>query len=146
VKSLQNDNNDPYHLQRFVRAQEGMFERALQELRQGDKRSHWIWFIFPQMRGLGSSRNAQYYALSSREEAAAYLNHPTLGLRLRACAEEILQVEGRSLREILGTPDDLKFCSSMTLFAQATDDNRLFLDALAKYCGSELDAATLQRL
>jgi uncharacterized protein (DUF1810 family) len=138
--------NDPYDLQRFVRAQEGMFEQALQELRQGDKRSHWIWFIFPQLRGLGSSRNAQFYGLSSKEEAAAYLGHPTLGPRLRTCAEAILQVEGRSLLEILGAPDDLKFRSSMTLFAQAADDNRLFIDALAKYCGSRLDAATLQRL
>ena len=138
--------NAPFDLQRFVSAQEGMFEQALAELRQGCKSSHWMWFIFPQIEGLGRSSTAQRYALSSREEAAAYLLHPVLGPRLGQCVNAMLQLQGRTLRQILGTPDDLKFRSCMTLFAQATADNRLFLDALAKYCHSEFDAATLARL
>jgi uncharacterized protein (DUF1810 family) len=138
--------NDPFDLQRFVEAQEGIIEQVLAELRQGCKRSHWIWFIFPQIHGLGSSRNAQIFAISSEAEAAAYLRHPVLGPRLRECIRLVMQVEGRSLRQILGYPDDLKFRSSMTLFARTTTDNRLFLDALEQCCGSEFDQATLERL
>jgi len=138
--------NDPFDLQRFVEAQEGIIEQVLAELRQGRKCSHWIWFIFPQIHGLGSSHNAQTFAIASRAEAAAYLRHPLLGPRLRGCIQLILEVEGRSLRQILGYPDDLKFRSSMTLFAHATADNRMFLDALKKYCGAEFDQATLERL
>ena len=138
--------SDPYDLQRFVNAQEPVYERVCQELRAGRKSSHWMWFIFPQIEGLGRSSTAQRYALSSREEAAAYLLHPVLGPRLGQCVNAMLQLQGRTLRQILGTPDDLKFRSCMTLFANATADNRLLLDALAKYCHSEFDAATLARL
>jgi len=138
--------NDPFDLQRFVAAQDGIIERALMELRQGHKRSHWMWFIFPQILGLGSSINAQTFGISSREEASAYLRHPLLGLRLRECIRLIMQVDARPLRQILGTPDDLKFRSSMTLFAHATADNQLFIEALKKYCDSEFDRATLERL
>jgi uncharacterized protein (DUF1810 family) len=138
--------NDPFDLQRFVSAQEGVFDQALGELQLGRKSSHWMWFIFPQIRGLGTSGNARLYALSSREEAAAYLLHPVLGPRLCQCVNAMLQLQGRTLRQILGTPDDLKFRSCMTLFAHATANNLSFLDALAKYCGSEFDAATLAQL
>lgn len=138
--------NDSFDLQRFVSAQNGVFGQALAELQLGRKSTHWMWFIFPQIQGLGSSDNARLYALSSRDEAAAYLRHPLLGQRLSQCVEAMLQLQGRTLRQILGAPDDLKFRSSMTLFAHATADNRLFLDALARYCDSEFDAATLERL
>ena len=138
--------NDPFDLQRFVEAQTGTIEQVLTELRQGCKSSHWIWFIFPQLYGLGSSSNARIFGISGKAEAAAYLRHPVLGPRLRACIQLLMQIESRSLRQILGHPDDLKFRSSMTHFAHATSDNHTFLDALRKYCGSEFDPATLERL
>lgn len=139
-------SNKPYDLERFVAAQEPVWREVLTELRQGTKTSHWMWFIFPQIRGLGSSYTAQHYAIASRAEAEAYLRHPILGPRLRECTQLVLNVEARSLHQIFGSPDDLKFCSSMTLFAHATADNRLFLDALQKYCGGQFDPLTLQRL
>ena len=139
-------SNTPYDLERFVAAQEAVWREVLTELRQGAKKSHWMWFIFPQIRGLGSSYTAQHYAIASRAEAGAYLQHPVLGPRLRECTQLVLDVEGRSLHQIFGSPDDLKFCSSMTLFAHATADNQLFLDALQKYCGGRLDPLTMQRL
>ena len=105
-----------------------------------------MWFIFPQIRGLGHSHLAEVFAISSREEAEAYLTDPILGPRLRECTRLVTQVEGRTLEEILGYPDNLKFRSSMTLFAQATADNQLFVKALGKYCNGELDPSTLQRL
>jgi len=138
--------DDPFNLQRFVSAQTRVFEQALGELRLGRKETHWMWYIFPQIQGLGSSSTARLYALSSRAEAAAYLQHPVLGPRLKLCVEAVLQVKGRTLRQILGAPDDIKFRSSMTVFARATPENRLFLDALAKYCAAEFDNATLARL
>ena len=138
--------NDPFDLQRFVAAQDGIIEQAMVELREGHKRGHWMWFIFPQIRGLGSSSNAQFFGISCREEAAAYLRHPVLGMRLRECIHLIMQVDARPLRQILGTPDDLKFRSSMTLFAHASADNQLFTAALKKYCDCEFDRATLERL
>ena len=105
----------------------------LAELGSGRKQGHWIWFIFPQLRGLGHSEMANRFGISSREEAEAYLNHPVLGPRLRECASPINQVDGRSINQILGYPDELKFKSSMTLFASVTDDNQLFKEALKKY-------------
>ena len=138
--------NDPLNLQRFVDAQSRIFEEASSELRQGRKRGHWMWFIFPQIKGLGHSQLAQEYAIGSREEAAAYLEHPVLGPRLRECARLVTLVEGRSIEEILGYPDDFKFRSSMTLFAHASSDNQVFLDALAKYFDGEFDRLTLERL
>ena len=104
VRAFEMITNDPFDLQRFVEAQKGVIEQVLAELRQGCKRSHWIWFIFPQIHGLGSSRNAHIFAISSAAEATAYLRHPELGPRLRECVELVLQVEGRSLRQILGLP------------------------------------------
>lgn len=140
------DYNDPYNLQRFVDAQSRVFDRVCSELREGRKRSHWMWFIFPQIKGLGHSPMATEFAISSREEAGAYLEHPLLGPRLRECTGLVTGVQGRSIEQIFGHPDDLKFRSSMTLFAQATAENQVFLDALKKYFGGELDQATLERL
>src|SRR5690242_19627288 len=116
-------NHDSYNLERFLTAQNPIFEEACAELRKGCKESHWMWFVFPQLRGLGHSSMADRYAIASREEAAAYLAHPILGPRLRECTRLVNQVEGRSIEQIFGYPDDLKFRSSMTLFAQATSDN-----------------------
>ena len=130
-------------LERFLRAQAPMFDSVLDELCQGRKRGHWMWFVFPQLKGLGHSDLAQFYGISSLEEARAYLMHPALGPRLLECTRLILEVQGRSLAEILGFPDDLKFRSSMTLFAKASAEHAIFLEALEKYCDGELDARTL---
>jgi uncharacterized protein (DUF1810 family) len=136
------DDGDPYDLQRFVTAQEPVYERVLAELRAGRKRSHWMWFIFPQIEGLGSSDMSQRYAIRSGAEAAAYIEHPVLGARLRECTRLVCAVNGRKIEEIFGSPDDMKFHSSMTLFSLATLDNRDFSEALHKFCGAP-DAATL---
>jgi uncharacterized protein (DUF1810 family) len=140
------DVSDRYGLQRFVDAQAAVFEQVCSELREGRKRSHWMWFIFPQIKGLGSSPMAMRFAISSLAEARAYLDHAVLGPRLRECCEIVVRVAGRSVDEIFGYPDDLKFHSSITLFAKAAVENRVFLDALEKYFGGELDRATVERL
>jgi uncharacterized protein (DUF1810 family) len=137
---------DPYDLQRFVDAQQAHYEQALKELRSGRKHSHWMWFIFPQLQGLGRSAMAQRYAISGRDEAIAYLQHPLLGARLRACTEAMLEHGSRSARQILGSPDDLKFHSSMTLFAQAASDPALFEQALQVFFNGRPDPASLERL
>jgi len=133
-------------LERFVSAQQDVYERALAELRAGDKRSHWMWFVFPQIAGLGLSATAQRYAIADLAEARAYLAHPVLGPRLAECAQALLEVEGRSAERILGYPDDLKLRSSMTLFARAADDPKVFRAVLDRYYDGEDDPATLQRL
>jgi uncharacterized protein (DUF1810 family) len=138
--------DDPFDLQRFVDAQEPVYDRACAELRRGRKQSHWMWFIFPQIAGLGHSPMAQRYAISSLEEAKAYLEHLVLGARLRACTRLILAVEGRSAHQILGAPDDAKFRSCLTLFAYATADKQIFRDALQKYFDGEEDSLTVARL
>jgi uncharacterized protein (DUF1810 family) len=138
--------DDPYNLERFVDAQEPVYARVLAELRAGSKRSHWMWFVFPQLAGLGHSETARRFAISARTEAAAYLAHPILGPRLRECCLLATLVEGRSARQIFGTPDDLKFRSSLTLFAEAASDNAIFKTALKKFFGGEPDASTLERL
>jgi uncharacterized protein (DUF1810 family) len=138
--------NDPYGLQRFVDAQNPVYDKVCSELRDGRKKSHWMWFIFPQVEGLGSSELARKFANSSLAEAAAYLAHPVLGSRLTECTRLVNLVEGRAIEQIFGYPDDLKFRSSMTLFVHATPDNRVFVDALQKYFGGEFDPATLARL
>jgi uncharacterized protein (DUF1810 family) len=140
------DVDDPPNLQRFVDAQKGVFEAACTELREGQKRTHWMWFIFPQLAGLGHSSMAIKYAISSRREAEAYLKHPLLGPRLRECTQLVTRVEGRSIKQIFGSPDDLKFRSSMTLFASTASDNQIFKDALQKYFAGELDQLTIERL
>ena len=136
---------DPFNLQRFVNAQDDVFEEVRLELKNGRKTSHWMWFIFPQIAGLGSSSTARYYAISSKEEAAEYLEHPILGSRLRECTQLVVDLNEPSIRSIFGSPDDLKFCSSMTLFAHATPDNQLFVSAINKYCGGKFDELTLRR-
>ncbi|CAN5491075.1 DUF1810 domain-containing protein [soil metagenome] len=138
--------SDPFNLQRFVDAQDSVYPQVLAELRAGAKRSHWMWFIFPQIQGLGSSPMAEKYAISSREEAAAYLAHPVLGQRLRECTALVLHTEGQTLDQILGYPDDLKFRSSATLFAYAAPDDLVFMAVLQKYFEGEPDPATLSRL
>ncbi len=135
-----------FHLQRFVDAQEPVYETVLSELRDGRKRSHWMWFIFPQISGLGHSVTSQTFALSSLAEAAAYLAHPTLGPRLRECAALVASVEGRSVEQIFDYPDDLKFHSSMTLFAHAAPREPVFAACLEKYFGGQRDPRTLARL
>jgi uncharacterized protein (DUF1810 family) len=129
-----------------VDAQEGVFEQACSELRQGRKSGHWMWFIFPQILGLGHSSLARKFAISSLEEAQAYLKHAILGPRLEECCRLVTLIEGRSIAEILGYPDDLKFRSSMTLFAHATAENQIFRNALEKYFKGEFDRLTLERL
>jgi uncharacterized protein (DUF1810 family) len=140
------NSKDPHNLQRFVDAQEPVFEQVCAELRGGRKRSHWIWFIFPQMRGLGHSEPAIFYGISSRQEAEAYLAHPVLGPRLRECTRLVTMVEGRSIDQILGYPDNLKFRSSMTLFASTGSENQIFRDALQRYFDGEPDQRTLDLL
>ena len=132
-------------LDRFLKAQEGSYERAFDELCAGKKQSHWMWFIFPQLRGLGHSRLAQLYGISSLAEAKSYLQHPVLGVRLRRCTEAVIAVSGRTLHQIFGSPDDLKFRSSMTLFALVSEGEPLFREALDKYCSGTLDPATINR-
>jgi uncharacterized protein (DUF1810 family) len=139
-------DDDPYDLQRFVDAQRAVYDQARAELTAGRKRSHWMWFIFPQIKGLGSSEMSRRYAISSREEAAAYLMHPLLGPRLRECTRLVTDIDDGSVHEIFGSPDDMKFHSSMTLFAQVTSNNADFLAALSKYFGGNPNAATLARL
>ncbi|HEY2448580.1 MAG TPA: DUF1810 domain-containing protein [Mycobacterium sp.] len=138
--------SDPFDLQRFVDAQARVYPSVLDELRAGRKRSHWIWFVFPQIAGLGSSSTAAHYAISSIDEARAYLRHEVLGPRLRECTQLVNAVQGRSIGEIFGSPDDLKVRSSMTLFARATEDNADFVKLLARYYDGEEDALTLARL
>ncbi len=137
--------DDPFDLRRFLDAQQGVYATALAELRAGAKRSHWIWFVFPQLRGLGHSATAQRFGISSLAEAQAYLAHPVLGGRLRECAAALLAVEGRSVHQILGFPDDLKVRSSMTLFARA-DADQVFLDILDKFYEGKQDPETLALL
>ena len=139
--------DDPFDLERFVTAQAPIFETALGELKAGRKRSHWMWFVFPQLRGLGRSSTAQFYGIGSLDEARAYLAHRLLGPRLTLCAETVLAIEGRSLHEIFGSPDDMKFHSSMSLFARAaTDRESAFRRALDRYCRGRMDERTLALL
>ncbi len=137
---------DPFNLRRFVDAQGPVFEQACAELRNGAKRSHWMWFIFPQIQGLGRSETARRFALSSRREAEAYLRHPVLGPRLRECSQLARLVDGRTARQIFGQTDGLKFRSCMTLFASITADNEVFQAALQKYFAGEPDDLTLAKL
>ena len=133
-------------LHRFVDAQDRVYDSVLDELRAARKRSHWMWFVFPQIRGLGNSPTAQHYAIADLEEARAYLGHPVLGPRLRECVALVNEIHGRSAEQIFGWPDDLKLRSSVTLFANATDDNHDFLALLDKYYGGAPDPLTVERL
>jgi uncharacterized protein (DUF1810 family) len=135
-----------YQLERFVAAQQSIYQQVVDELSAGRKRSHWMWFIFPQLAGLGFSAMAQHYAVSGLAEARAYLAHPVLGPRLRECSALVLAVQGATVHGIFGSPDNMKFHSSMTLFAQAAPDETLFRDCLDKYFGGVPDQATLDLL
>jgi uncharacterized protein (DUF1810 family) len=148
-KSLSSKDADPFDLRRFVDAQDGVYDTVLSELRGGRKRGHWIWFVFPQLRGLGRSDTAQHYGISSLDEARAYLAHPVLGARLRECTGLVAAIDGRSVDEIFGWPDNLKVRSSMTLFAHATDDPEIqagFLAVLDKFYDGEDDPSTVELL
>jgi uncharacterized protein (DUF1810 family) len=145
---MEDESGDPYRLGRFVAAQDrgGTYQRALAELRAGFKVSHWAWFIFPQIAGLGFSAMAQEYAISSLAEARAYLAHPVLGRRLAECAGALLGVDGKSAEDILGPVDAMKVRSSMTLFQAAAPGEVVFGDVLARYYGGVADEATTARL
>jgi uncharacterized protein (DUF1810 family) len=136
-------SGDPYNLERFLKAQEFSFEQARAELELGFKSGHWMWFIFPQIDGLGHSPISRMYAIKSLDEARAYLAHPVLGPRLREVSQLVTLIEDHSVEEIFGDPDDLKLRSSITLFAQATPDNGVFIEVINKFFAGELDQRTL---
>jgi uncharacterized protein (DUF1810 family) len=137
---------DPYDLARFVEAQDPVYRMVVDELRAGRKRSHWMWFVFPQLRELGRSSTAVHYGIGSRDEAVAYLDHDTLGPRLRECARLVAAVDDSSIEQVMGQVDALKLRSSMTLFANATDDDRDFLEVLERHYGGEPDPLTVELL
>ena len=136
----------PYDLNRFTRAQEGVYEEVLSEIKSGSKQSHWMWYVFPQISGLGHSDIAKHYAIKNVEEAREYLKHPVLGNRLLECTKGVLAIEGRTASEIFGSPDDLKLRSSMTLFAVISGTGSVFHRVLDKYYWGEHDDRTLQLL
>jgi uncharacterized protein (DUF1810 family) len=138
--------DDGFDLNRFLQGQAEVYARALAEIKAGRKRSHWMWFIFPQIDGLGNSPTARFYAIKSKDEAEAYLNHPLLGKRLIECAEALLKIIGKSADEMFGYPDDLKLRSSMTLFASVSTPDSIFSRVLDKYYSGQLDVQTLQIL
>jgi uncharacterized protein (DUF1810 family) len=140
------DLSDPFDLARFVKAQEVSYDRALSEIRRGAKRSHWMWFIFPQIDGLGSSPTAKHYAIKSPEDARQYLAHPVLGPRLLECADAVLSVEGRSASEIFGSPDDLKLRSCMTLFESVAGPGSAFGRVIDRYYQGQRDSKTHELL
>ena len=135
--------NDPFHLQRFIQAQKFIYERALAELQSGKKQSHWMWFIFPQINGLGFSMTAKKYAIKSSSEARAYLNHPILGARLLECTQTVFLIENCSAHDIFGSPDDLKLCSCMTLFEFVADKEPVFGQVVDKLYAGKRDQRTL---
>lgn len=137
---------DPHDLERFVRAQDPVLPQVLQELRAARKRSHWMWFVFPQLRALGQSPTALRYGIASLDEARVYADHPVLGPRLIQCTELVRTLEGQTLRDIFGSPDDMKFRSSMTLFSRGSPTTPLFAEALQQFCGGEPDPRTVALL
>ena len=137
---------DPYNLNRFVEAQNPVYARVCDELRKGRKTSHWMWFIFPQVTGLGFSSMSRRFSITSLDEARAYLNHPVLGPRLIECTKLVCAIPQKTIHEILGSPDDMKFRSCMTLFCQAADQPDLFKDALKRYFSGQFDTLTLERV
>jgi uncharacterized protein (DUF1810 family) len=137
---------DPFDLDRFIQAQEPLYPRVIEELRRGRKTTHWMWFIFPQLKGLGRSPTADRYGIASLEEAKSYLQHPTLGARLIECTSLVKGIVGRSAAEIFGGIDCAKFRSSMTLFAEATARDQVFREAITKYFQGEPDGRTLEML
>ncbi len=142
--NIQDGQDDPYNLARFVRAQESAYDAAISELHDGQKVSHWMWFIFPQFVGLGRTETARYFAIRSLREARAYLEHPVLVQRLLQCANAVLGIRGRSAHEIFGSPDDLKLRSSATLFAIVSEQDSVFHRIIAQYFAGHPDEATLR--
>jgi len=140
------NNNDSDNLSRFTSAQEGIFENVLAELRSGQKRTHWMWFIFPQIDGLGHSSTTRYYSIKSKNEARNYLDHPVLGARLVKCAELLLAIDGKSVTDIFGFPDDIKLKSCMTLFATVAGPDSVFAHVLEKYFDGQQDEKTISLL
>ncbi|MGK7927475.1 MAG: DUF1810 domain-containing protein [Spirulina sp.] len=143
---VESSDDDPFDLERFAIAQEGIYPQVLSELKSGQKRTHWMWYIFPQIEGLGASETSQFYAIKNPEEARAYLDHPLLGKRLLECSQAVLAIQGRSVSEIFAFPDDLKLKSSMTLFARFSEKNSIFFRILEKYFSGKQDVKTLQLL
>ena len=139
-------DSDPHHLQRFVDAQERVYTTVRDELTRGTKTSHWMWFVFPQLRALGRSATAQRYGIASLDEAKAYWRHPMLGPRLEQCTARVLAIDGKDIHAIFGSPDDLKFCSSMTLFERAAPEQPAFAAAIDRYFGGRRDPHTLALL
>jgi uncharacterized protein (DUF1810 family) len=144
VNALPDD--DPFNLSRFVEAQADDYDRALAEIRAGRKQSHWMWYVFPQFQGLGSSPTSRHFAINSAAEASAYLAHPTLGPRLLECAESVLRIQGRSALEIFGSPDDMKLRSCATLFAAVSPDGSVFHRIIDGYFQGERDERTIRLL
>lgn len=138
------NQHNPFNLSRFLEAQESMYTIALSELRAGQKLTHWMWFIFPQLDGLGASKTSNYYSIKCMEESRKYLEHPVLGTRLLDCTKYAIAIQGRTIRQIFGTPDNMKFCSSMTLFEHVAAPNSVFSYALDKYFAGKRDAETLR--
>jgi len=139
-------HDDPYRLERFVQAQAPVYAQVCAELADGQKRSHWMWFVFPQLAELGRSSTAQFYGIGSRAEALAYWQHPVLGARLAQCTSLVLAVQGRTALQVFSSPDDLKFRSCMTLFQAVVPDAPLFGQALDKFYGGQGDPLTLSLL
>jgi len=137
-------NDDPHDLQRFVDAQDPVYSSVRAELARGSKTSHWMWFVFPQLKGLGRSETARHFGIASAEEALAYWLHPVLGPRLKECTELMLAVEGKTALQILGSPDELKYCSSMTLFERVAPEETAFGRAIEKYFGGRRDERTVE--
>lgn len=148
IPAKENTVNSPqrYDLERFVNAQAGIYDTVLEELRAGQKKSHWMWFVFPQLRGLGSSPTARKYAISGREEAEAYLGHSILGGRLAECTRLVVDIDGSSIEQIFGFPDYLKFRSCMTLFEEIARGDSIFVTALEKFYDGSRDEKTLELL
>jgi uncharacterized protein (DUF1810 family) len=138
--------DDPHDLQRFVDAQHPVYARVKEELARGAKASHWMWFVFPQLKGLGRSTMAQHYGIASAQEALGYWRHPVLGPRLKECTELVNAVDGKTALQVFGSPDDLKFCSSMTLFERVVPQEPAFARAIDKYFGGQRDARTIALL
>lgn len=138
------DNDAKHNLNRFIKAQETVYDTVISELKSGQKRSHWMWFIFPQIDGLGRSETARYYAIQNLQEARDYLHHVVLGARLKECTQTVLNIEGRTATQIFSYPDNMKFQSSMTLFAYVSHHGSVFEKALNKYCQGEQDSKTLE--
>jgi uncharacterized protein (DUF1810 family) len=139
-------SDDPFNLERFIAAQDAVYPTVVQELKDGQKRTHWMWFIFPQVLGLGRSPTSQYYAIKSKAEAIAYLQHPVLGKRIYECAALVLEIKNKTATQIFGQPDNMKLQSSMTLFASISQDKSVFIGVITTYYHGQLCQKTIDFL